>query len=496
MSREGAFNTQTPTFVGGTKQLLIGGKWQPAASGEVIDSVNPATGELIARIAAGDAEDIEQAVAAARRAFEGEWSRWTPFERQRLLLRINDLIERNFDELALIETLDMGVPISRVSGAKSALSQTILFYASQTGSATSETPRNSLPGQIETFIFKAPLGVIGGIIPWNAPLVSMWWIFGPTLATGCTCVMKPAEDASLTVLRMAELLQEAGVPDGVINVVTGPGSSAGQALAAHPDVDRVSFTGSTETGQKIIAASAGNIKRVQLELGGKSPDLVFADANLDKAVPGAAMGVFGNSGQICVAGTRLFVQRSIQDEFLERLAEFTRTLRVGNGLDPSVQLGPLVSQKQLERVTGYIDIGESEGAQLVAGGKRPGGDLAKGYFVEPTVFAAVDNTMRIAREEIFGPVISVIPFDDADEALRLANDTPYGLGGGVWTQNLSTAMKMSKGIKSGTVWVNCYGPVDPTVGFGGYKMSGYGWKGSREHVEGHLYRKAVYMNLD
>ena len=485
-----------PPFVRGSKQLLIGGKWQAAASGEELNTINPSTGNLIARIALGDAADIDLAVIAARAAFEGAWSRWSPYDRQRLLLRINDLLEEKFDELALIESLDMGVPISRVRAYKRALSQTILFYASQTGVAATETPSNSLPGQIETLTFKAPLGVIGGIIPWNAPLVSMWWIFGPTLATGCTAVIKPAEDASLTVLRTAELLLEAGVPDGVINVVTGLGSTAGQALAAHPGVDRVSFTGSTETGQKIIAASAGNIKRVQLELGGKSPDIVFADANLDKAVPGAAMGVFGNTGQVCVAGTRVLVQRGIQDEFVERVAQFSRTLRVGNGLDPDVHLGPLVSQKQLKRVMGYIDIGSGEGAQLVAGGKRLLGDLADGYFVEPTVFSSVNNNMRIAREEIFGPVISIIPFDDAEDALRLANDTPYGLGGGVWTQNLATAFKMSRGIKAGTVWVNCYGPIDPSVGFGGCKMSGYGWKGSREHVESHLYRKAIYMNFD
>jgi aldehyde dehydrogenase (NAD+) len=490
-----AYDIPPPSFVGGSKKLLIGGQWQSAVSGKDFETLNPATGQVIARLAQGDTADVELAVKAARRAFEGEWSRWTPFDRQRLLLRIHELIEKHFDELALIETLDMGVPLTRSKALKNWASQVILFYASQTNAGGTETPRNSLPGQIMTLTHKAPVGVVGGIIPWNAPLISQWWILGPTLATGCTAVIKPAEDASLSTLRVAELLLEAGLPAGVINVVTGYGGEAGAALAEHPDVDRVSFTGSAETAQKIVTASAGNMKRLQLELGGKSPDIVFADADLDIAVPGAAMGVYGNSGQVCVAGTRLFVQRAVQEEFLERLNKFSATLRVGNGLDPQVQLGPLISKKQLDRVLNYVNIGSSEGATLTSGGKRLGGALAEGYFVEPTVFSGVHNDMTIAREEIFGPVISVIPFDSVDDALQLANDTKYGLAGGLWTRSLSTAHRISQGIKAGTIWVNCYGPLDPNVGFGGYKMSGYGWKGSSEHVESFLYRKAVYMNI-
>jgi aldehyde dehydrogenase (NAD+) len=490
-----AYDIPPPSFVGGSKKLLIGGQWQSAVSGKDFETLNPATGQVIARLAQGDTADVELAVKAARRAFEGEWSRWTPFNRQRLLLRIHDLIEKHFDELALIETLDMGVPLTRSKALKNWASQVILFYASQTNAGGTETPRNSLPGQIMTLTHKAPVGVVGGIIPWNAPLISQWWILGPTLATGCTAVIKPAEDASLSTLRVAELLLEAGLPAGVINVVTGYGGEAGAALAEHPNVDRVSFTGSAETAQKIVTASAGNMKRLQLELGGKSPDIVFADADLDIAVPGAAMGVYGNSGQVCVAGTRLFVQRAVQEEFLERLNKFSATLRVGNGLDPQVQLGPLISKKQLDRVLNYVNIGSSEGATLTSGGKRLGGALAEGYFVEPTVFSGVHNDMTIAREEIFGPVISVIPFDSVDDALQLANDTKYGLAGGLWTRSLSTAHRISQGIKAGTIWVNCYGPLDPNVGFGGYKMSGYGWKGSSEHVESFLYRKAVYMNI-
>ena len=496
MQSQQNFDVPTPSFLTGpAKRLLIGGKWLPSASGKEFDTVNPATGKVIARLAEGDAEDINLAVKAARRAFEGEWSTWKPYDRQRLLMRVHDLVEKHFDELALLETLDMGAPISRTQGLKRWLSQAIMFYATQTVNTSGDTLQNSLPGHHTTFTVKAPIGVIGGIIPWNGPLISQWWLLGPTLATGCTLVLKPAEDASLTVLRIAELLLEAGLPDGVVNVVTGFGAGAGATLAAHPNVDRVAFTGSTDTGRKIIEASAGNMKRLQLELGGKSPDIVFADANLEAAVPGAAMAAFSNSGQICFAGTRLFVQRSIHEEFVERLTAFSRTLRVGNGLDPQVQLGPLISGKQLDRVMHYVGLGSTEGAVLAVGGKRLGGDLAGGFFVEPTVFSGVNNEMSIAREEIFGPVISVIPFDDADQALRLANDTEYGLGGAVWTQNVTTAMKMAHGIKSGTVWVNCYGAIDPSVGFGGIKLSGYGSKGGPQHVDGFLYQKVVYINL-
>ena len=308
-------------------------------------------------------------------------------------------------------------------------------------------------------------------------------------------MLKPAEDASLSSLRVSELMMEAGVPEGVINVVTGYGKDVGQALAEHMGVDRIAFTGSVTTAQAIVRASAGNLKRLQLELGGKSPDIVFADADLDKAVPGASMGVFTNTGQVCVAGTRLFVQRAIHDEFVQRMAAFARTIKIGDGREPGTQIGPLISQRQLERVMHYVDVGGRE-ARMVHGGQRLGGELAKGFFVEPTVFADVRNDMTIAQDEIFGPVASVIPFDTVEEALQLANATPYGLAGGVWTKSLSTAHKVSEGIRSGTVWVNCYGVIDPAVGFGGTRMSGYGWKGGKEHVESFLYPKATYFNLD
>jgi len=485
----------TPAFLAKTaKQHFINGVWTSSLSGETIETTNPATGKVIATLARGGKEEIDLAVVAARRAFEGPWSRFTPAQRQKLLVKIHDLVEQRWDELAVIETTDMGAPLSRTLKMKERMLQTIMFFASQTMNCSGQTIPNSHPGRFTTMILKAPVGVVGGIIPWNGPLVSQWWILGGALATGCTVVMKPAEDASLTVLRMAELLVEAGVPEGVINVVTGLGSEAGAALSAHPDVDRVAFTGSTVTGREIIKGSAVNMKRLSLELGGKSPDIVFADADLDKAVPGAAMGVFNNSGQICYAGTRVFVQRSIQEEFVQRLGAFSKTLKVGDPLDPSVLLGPIVSKRQLERVMGYVAIGKEEGANLLAGGNRLGGQLSDGYFIEPTVFSNVNNNMRIAREEIFGPVISVIPFHDADEALRLANDTVYGLGGAVWTSSLKTSTRMIHGIRAGQVWVNCYGMVDPAVGFGGFKQSGYGWKGGSQHVDGFLYQKAVTIN--
>lgn len=486
-----------PTFVSGSKSHFIGGKWVAGSSGQEIESVNPATGQVLARIARGNSADVDAAVSAARTAFNGEWSRWTPHDRRSLLLRVHDLVEKHYDELALIDTVDMGAPITRGLSRKGWLLQAIQFYASQTAAAgAGETLGNSIAGNYKTFKVKAPLGVVGGIIPWNSPQVSQWWILGPVLATGCTVVLKPAEDASLSILRMAELLLEAGLPEGVVNVVTGYGHEAGQALAEHPDVDRIAFTGSPQTGRKIVQASAGNLKRLSLELGGKSPDIVFDDADLDKAVPGAAMGVFNNTGQICAAGTRVLVQRKIYDEFVERIKAFTGTLKVGNGLDPKVQLGPIVSSKQLERVMSYVDVGAKEGAQLAYGGRRLAGELASGYFLEPTVFADVNNEMTIAREEIFGPVAAVIPFEDLEDAIRIANATPYGLAGGVWTRNVSTVHKVADALQAGTLWVNCYGVLDPSVGFGGYKESGYGWKGGPEQVDSYLYTKAVYLNLD
>jgi aldehyde dehydrogenase (NAD+) len=486
--------TRHPYADGSFKKMLIDGKWVAAASGKTFESRNPATGELLATVAEGDAEDINRAVAAARKAFEGPWSKVKPFERQAILLRLADLVERNFEELSALDTLDMGAPIARTRGNRLRVLGMLRYYAGKATSLTGETIENSLPGEIFSYTLKEPVGVVGAIIPWNGPLGASVWKIGPVLATGCTVVLKPAEEAPLTSLRLAELCLEAGVPPGVVNVVPGFGETAGAALASHPGVDKVAFTGSHVTGQAIVKASAGNLKRVSLELGGKSPDIVFADADLDAAIPGSAMAVFSNSGQICSAGTRLFVEQRIYDDFVGKVADFGKGLRVGNGLDPETQIGPLVSEQQLERVTGYLDVGRKEGAQALAGGARvTEGPLAKGYFVPPTVFANVNDNMRIAQEEIFGPVISAIPFKDMDDLVRRANSTMFGLGSGVWTRDVSKAHRLAKAIRAGSVWVNCYQAMDPAVPFGGYKMSGYGRESGLQHLDEYLNVKAVWI---
>jgi len=481
-----------PFLTGKTKRMLIDGKWVEAASGKTFESRNPGTGEVLAHVAEGDAEDVDRAVAAARRAFEGPWSKFKPFQRQAILLRLAELVEQNFDELSALDTLDMGAPISRTRAMRQRAVGLLRYYAGMATALHGETIENSLPGEYFSYTLKEPVGVVGAIIPWNAPLTSSIWKIGPVLATGCTVVLKPAEEAPLTPLRLAELVMEAGVPPGVVNVVPGYGETAGAALASHRDVDKVAFTGSHVTGQEIIKASAGNLKRVSLELGGKSPDIVFADADMETAVPGAGMAVFANSGQICSAGTRMFVEQRVYDEFVGRVAKFGDGLRVGDSRDPETQVGPLVSEQQLERVTGYLNIGRQEGARPLSGGERvTEGPLAKGYFVPPTVFADVRDDMRIAQEEIFGPVISAIPFTDIDEVIARANRTQFGLGSGVWTRDVSKAHRLAKGIRAGSVWVNCYQAMDPAVPFGGYKMSGYGRESGIQQMEENV--KAVWI---
>ena len=486
---------QHPFLDGSLKRLLIDGRLIEATSRRSFDSLNPATGQLLARVSEGDASDIDLAVAAARRAFDdGRWSQMKPFDRQTILSRFADLVDERHDEIARLDTLDMGMPLARTMGNRRRAVGMMRFYAGLTTALRGDTIENSIPGDYLTYTLKEPVGVVGAIIPWNNPHIAFIWKVGAALAAGCTVVLKPAEEASLTALLLGELLLEAGVPDGVVNVVPGVGEVAGAALAAHNDVDKIAFTGSTSTGQAILRASAGNLKRVTLELGGKSPNIVFADADLDQAVPGAALAAFGNSGQVCSAGTRLFVQRDIYEEFMQRVAAFAEGLHVGNGLSDGVQLGPVVSQGQLERVMGYFTIARDEGATVLVGGERlTKGELSKGYFIAPTIFTDVRDEMRVAKEEIFGPVVSAVVFDDTDDLISRANATSFGLGSGVWTQNVATAHRFAKAIRAGSVWVNCYNLMDPAVPFGGYKMSGYGREGGVEQLDEFLETKAVWI---
>jgi aldehyde dehydrogenase (NAD+) len=478
------------------QDMLIAGQRVPAASGKRFETRNPATGALLATVAQGDAEDVDRAVKAARTALEGPWRQMKPAERQRIILRLADLVDQHYDELAMLDTLDLGAPLSRTVLGRTRAVGLLRYYAGQATLIAGETLSNSAPGDVLSHTLKEPVGVVAAINPWNGPVGMAVWKTGPVLASGCTLVMKPAEQTPLSALRFAELCLEAGVPEGVVNVVTGLGD-AGAALSAHPGVDKIAFTGSTGVGEKIIRAAAATMKRVTVELGGKSPNIVFADADLDRAVPAAAMAVFANSGQICSAGTRLFVQSSIRDEFMERLAAFTRTIRVGDPLDPQTQIGPVVSAPQMDKILGFIDGAVAEGATPLVGGARLSGEgYDGGFFVAPTIFTDVADTMTIAREEIFGPVLSTFTFDTVEEALQRANATAFGLGSGVWTRDLATAHRMARGIRAGSVWVNCYQMLDPGVPFGGYGVSGFGRESGPHHIEEYLETKAVWISLD
>jgi aldehyde dehydrogenase (NAD+) len=478
--------------------LLIGGAFVDAKSGRTFESRNPATGALLAHVAQGDAQDIDLAVRSARAAFDdGPWATMKPLDRQKILSRFADLVELQHSEIARLDTLDMGSPLLRTTGNLRRAVGMMRFYAGLTTAIRGDTISNSVPGDFVTYTVKEPVGVVGAIIPWNNPHIAFIWKVGAALAAGCTVVLKPAEEASLTALMLGQLLLEAELPDGVVNVVPGIGEVAGAALVQHRDVDKIALTGSTKTGQEIVRASAGNLKKVTLELGGKSPNIVFADANLERAVPGAAMAAFVNSGQVRSAGTRLFVERTVYEEFVGRVAEYGQNLTIGDGLDLKTEIGPLVSKTQLERVTGYFDIGRAEGASVLSGGERmTSGTYANGYFVAPTVFTNVNDEMRIVREEIFGPVVSAIPFDDPEEVIRRANASDFGLGGGVWTRDVGKAHRSAKALRTGTVWVNCYQQMDPAVPFGGYKMSGYGREGGVHHLDEFLDTKAVWINVD
>ncbi|OGI07213.1 MAG: betaine-aldehyde dehydrogenase [Candidatus Melainabacteria bacterium RIFCSPLOWO2_02_FULL_35_15] len=479
------------------KQMLINGKFVSSKSGKTFDTVNPATGETIVKVYEADKEDIDLAVKAARAAFEGPWKKVSPYQRQQLLLKVADLIEKNAEEFAQLETLDNGKPINESKHVDVPVTvEHFRYYAGWATKIHGETLPVSC-GNYLTYTLREPVGVVGQIIPWNFPLLMAAWKIAAALACGNCVVLKPAEQTPLTALRLGEILMEAGFPAGVVNICPGFGPTAGAALSSHSDVDKVAFTGEYTTGREIIKASAGNLKRVSLELGGKSPNIVFMDGDIEGALKGCMGSVFFNQGQVCCAGTRLFVESKIYDDFVNKLSDKVKKIKLGPGLSPDTQMGPLVSEDQLKRVTGYLDIGKKEGAKALCGGDRAkDGDLQKGYFVQPTVFADVNNKMRIAQEEIFGPVVSAIPFKDVNDAVFQGNETTYGLAAGVWTNNLKKAHSVARALKAGTVWVNCYNVFDPCTPFGGYKQSGYGREGGIHALELYTQVKSVFVNLD
>ena len=487
---QSAFLQQQPV------RMLIGGQWVESASGKTFDTINPSTGEVLAKVAEGDSEDINRAVAAARKAFEsGSWPKLTPSQRGRLLWKLADLVEQHAEELAQLETLDNGKPIKYSRGGDVPLTADhFRYFAGWATKLEGETIPVSIPNMF-TYTLREPVGVVGQIIPWNFPLQMAAWKLAPALACGNTAILKPAGQTPLTALRLGELICEAGFPDGVVNIVPGFGETVGAALAAHPDVDKIAFTGSTEVGKKIVQASANNLKRVTLELGGKSPNIIFPDADLKYAVRGAMNAIFFNQGEVCTAGSRLFVHISVYDQVVSGLTDAANKMKLGPGIDAATELGPLVSQGQLERVTGYIEAGKREGATLKTGGERPGGDLSHGYFMRPTVFDQVRDDMTIAREEIFGPVVVALPFEEVEEVAARANRSIYGLAAGVWTSDVKKVHTIAAALKAGVIWVNTYNQFDAAAPFGGYKQSGYGREMGHAVLDAYTQTKTVWVGL-
>jgi phenylacetaldehyde dehydrogenase len=487
-------------FVREPGRLLIDGEWVEAASGKTFETLNPATEEILGRVAHGAAEDIELAVGAARRCFDDErsdWRRMTPSDRGKVIHRIGDLIERHADELAMLETLDNGKPLTVAKAADVALAADLFHYMS---GWTTKIEGHTIPisgvtspgSEWLAYTRKEPVGVVGQIIPWNFPLLMAAWKLGPALAAGVTVVLKPAEQTPLSALRLGELMLEAGLPAGVVNIVTGFGD-AGAALAAHDGVDKVAFTGSTEVGRLIVQAAVGNLKKVTLELGGKSPQVLYKDADMDVAIPGAANGIFFNQGQCCNAGSRLYIERDVYDEVVQGVSDEARKIKVGPGLDPDTQMGPLTSAEQRDKVLGYMSAGLDAGASAPAGG-GPTGD--RGYFVEPTVLTDTTPDMKVVREEIFGPVVCAIPFgSEDDDVIRSGNDTSFGLASGIWTRDLNKAHRTAHRLRAGTVWINCYSVFDAAMPFGGYKESGWGREMGHNALENYLETKSVVTQL-
>ncbi|HYN86579.1 MAG TPA: aldehyde dehydrogenase family protein [Pyrinomonadaceae bacterium] len=477
-------------------QLFIDGQWVDAESGKTFTTPNPSTGATLAEVSEGDKADIDKAVAAARRAYEGKWGKMSARDRGRLLYKLSQLIESRAQELAALETADNGKPIRESSYVD--LPQVVENFEYFAGWATKiEGETIPVPGPMFNYTLREPIGVCGQIIPWNFPLLMAAWKLAPALAAGNTVVLKPAEQTPVTAMELGKLFQEAGFPDGVINIVPGYGETAGAALASHPGIDKIAFTGSTEVGKIIAHAAADNLTKVSLELGGKAPNIVFADADMEQAVNGAMMGIFFNQGQVCCAGSRIFVEESVKDEFLDNFKERAGRVKVGDPMDKNTQMGPQVSEEQLNRIKGYVDIAKEEGASVLAGGCPPQleGDFQKGYFFQPTIFGEVKNQMRVAQEEIFGPVTSVITFTDEEDLIRQANETIYGLSAGIWTRDITRAHRFAKAIHAGTVWINTFNMFNAASPFGGFKQSGYGREMGRHALELYTQIKSVWVDL-